>query len=44
MLKTLLEKGLAGSVEYTTVATRGVFKGDHDDDDHKVRFSSRGAW
>lgn len=44
MLKALLEKGLAGSVEYTTVATRGVFKGDHDDDDHKVRFSSRGAW
>ncbi len=42
-LKSMIEGGI-GSVEYTTVATRGVFKGDADDDEDRVRFSSRGAW
>ena len=43
-LKGMIEEGIAGSVEYTTVATRGVFKADEDEGDHRMRFSSKGAW
>ncbi|HRZ28685.1 MAG TPA: phage terminase large subunit, partial [Spirochaetota bacterium] len=43
-LKSMIEGGIAGSVEYTTVATRGVFKTDEDEDGHRMRFSSKGAW